>query len=73
MTANIERIISDHGPATLEELDMEIGKTLDRLRDLQRRRVVISMHIAVSEVCLPTPSAVLHVYDTDDYTDQDGL
>lgn len=69
MSANIERIISDHCPTTLEDLDAEIGKTLERLRDLQRRRVVISMHLAVSEACDPNFHTLLHAADTHDYTD----
>lgn len=69
MTANIERMVADHCAPIIEELDVEISKTLDKLRELQRRRVVIAMHLAVSEVSDATVSTILHAADTHDYTE----
>ena len=69
MTANIERIISDHAQPTLADLDLEITKTLEKLRELQRRRIVIAMHLAVSEVCDGGLPAILHAADDHDYTE----
>lgn len=69
MTANIERIVADHCAPTIEELDLEIAKTLERLRDLQRRRIVIAMHMAVAEVCDASVPTILHASDTHDYTE----
>jgi len=66
---NIERIIADHGQPSLSELDAEISKILDRLRELQRRRVSIAMHIAIAEVCDVGLPSVLHAADDHDYTD----
>lgn len=69
MSANIERLIADHAPDTLDELDAEIAKCLDRLRDLQRRRVVIAMHLAVAQATGEGVAAVLYAHDDHDYTE----
>lgn len=66
---NIERIISDHGALTLEDLDLDIRKTLDKLRDLQRRRVIMSMHISIAQVSDLDLPAFFHATDTEDYTE----
>lgn len=48
MTANLERLMQEHGQATLADLDAEIARCIEQLRELHRRRSVVAMHLAVA-------------------------
>lgn len=69
---NIERMISDHGNTTLEDLDLDIRNTLEKLRELQRRRVILSMHISIAQVSDVDLPAFFHSADTHDYTESEA-
>lgn len=49
MTVNIPRMLDDHAPGTVEELDREIQQTADRLVQLAHQRSIVVTHQQVQE------------------------
>lgn len=49
MSVNIPRMLDDHAPGTVEELDRDIQQTADRLVQLAHQRSVVVTHQQVQE------------------------